>query len=659
MTIITRSFLNGSEDELLRPEFTKAATSHRTVFIPLMKNLREAKYEHYVRGTEKEYVLEKSLVECMQRLAQHIGGLRSAASTQFSLLSQAQKLAAHTTTPVFGQFGIQSITSEGPQLFTPPDHDAYLPVPDPFSWPSAPASSVGADSDADTDAGMGDFNAPVTIFDTFIFHLGPPMKSLAFTLKLMLDELPFSSRPSHRIAVNTEFRRSLKQAIELYNEARVEALNTLYKSEAVTKERPMEEAADVEEIAASCGYFSTCLLYFAEEMLVFLDILEQLEFLQRRETRSWGWMKFWKGWGRNKQEKDEEDLMTEDRPKLKPRPTIPNVSPSAGVPFTYKIWKSMRVLRRDEVKFSIKVGLGAAVYALPAFIPLTRPIYSHWRGEWGLVSFMIVMSMTLGQTNNSGNMRVLGTVFGAILALAAWLALGANPYALSAFGWVVSVPCFWIILNWKQATFGRFILLTYNLSVLYAYSLAMADADDDDDEGGVNPIITEIVLHRFVAVTVGVIWGVFVNLAVWPISARQQLRKGLCVLWLRMALIWRRDPLNCLVEGESGNKYMNISEEHELQKALLRLGTLTAAAPHELRLKGPFPAEEYRKILAANQAILDAFHGMSVMIVKDPRANRREADILEYTKKERGDLCARISHLFYGWFFGLVLRWGS
>lgn len=153
---------------------------------------------------------------------------------------------------------------------------------------------------------MEDPNAPLTIFDTFIFHLGPPMKSLAYTLKLMLDELPFSSGPKYRIAVNTEFRRSLKQAIELYSEARVEALNTLYCSEAVTKARPMAEAADVEEIAASCGYFSTCLLYFSEEMLEFLDILEQMECLQRQKPRTWAWLKFWKGWGKGRKEKDEE-----------------------------------------------------------------------------------------------------------------------------------------------------------------------------------------------------------------------------------------------------------------------------------------------------------------------------------------------------------------
>ncbi len=31
-------------------------------------------------------------------------------------------------------------------------------------------------------------------------------------------------------------------------------------------------------------------------------------------------------------------------------------------------------------------------------------------------------------------------------------------------------------------------------------------------------------------------------------SARKKLRIGLAVLWLRMAMIWKRDPLNSLTE---------------------------------------------------------------------------------------------------------------
>lgn len=47
------------------------------------------------------------------------------------------------------------------------------------------------------------------------------------------------------------------------------------------------------------------------------------------------------------------------------------------------------------------------------------------------------------------------------------------------------------------------VLLTYNLTALYAYSLSVRDDDHDDDEGGVNPSITEIALHRVVAVLSG------------------------------------------------------------------------------------------------------------------------------------------------------------
>ncbi|RPA99882.1 hypothetical protein L873DRAFT_1682405 [Choiromyces venosus 120613-1] len=662
LTIITRSFLNGSEDELLGETFKKATANHRTVFTSLIKNLKESKYEHYLRGTEQEYKVEKQLIKCMQRLAQHIGGLRSAASTQFTLLSTAQENLMNAKTDGASQglpMGPRGDATDGPQLFTPPDHDR-IAIPAQFASISIATSDAGSD----TPTLEEDPAAPIRIFDQFIFHLGPPMKSLAYTLKLMFDDLPFISGKTHRIHVNREFRGSLGQAIALYSETRIEALNTLYKSEAVTKERPMMEAADVEEIAASCGYFSYCLLYFAEEMLVFLSLLEELEDLQAMKPRSWEWAKIWKS-RKSRKATEEENLTPPNRVNsdedftLKRTETIPNVAPEVGVPFTYKVWKALSLFRRHNVRFSIKVGVGAALYALPAFIPQTRPIYSHWRGEWGLVSYMIVMSMTLGQTNNSGKARVLGTLLGSVLALFAWFVFSTNPYTLSLFGWAVSIPCFWIILTWKQATFGRFILLTYNLSVLYAYSLATSSAeggDDDDDEGGTNPIITDIVLHRSVAVTAGVLWGLFVNLAIWPTSARNQLRNGLSVLWLRMALIWRRDPLLSLIElptnyiendTKKTKKYMNISEEHALQSALLRLGRLTDSAPHEFRLKGPFPEKDYKNLIATSQAMLDAFHGMAVMIARDPCANRREAEILAHTRREREDLCARISHLFY------------
>ena len=50
--------------------------------------VREAKLEHYVAGTEKEYRLEKNLVRWVQDITHNMGGLRNAASLQFSLIRE-------------------------------------------------------------------------------------------------------------------------------------------------------------------------------------------------------------------------------------------------------------------------------------------------------------------------------------------------------------------------------------------------------------------------------------------------------------------------------------------------------------------------------------------------------------------------------------------
>lgn len=109
-------------------------------------------------------------------------------------------------------------------------------------------------------------------------------------------------------------------------------------------------------------------------------------------------------------------------------------------------------------------------------------------------------------------------------------------------------------------------MLTYNLSCLYAYSLTVRDSQDDEDEGGVTPVISEIVLHRVVAVLAGCVWGLIITRVIWPISARQKFKDGLSLLWLRMGLIWKKDPMLTLLEGESSQPYMNLSEEFALQR---------------------------------------------------------------------------------------------
>jgi hypothetical protein len=101
---------------------------------------------------------------------------------------------------------------------------------------------------------------------------------------------------------------------------------------------------------------------------------------------------------------------------------------------------------------------------------------------------------------------------------------------------------------------------------------------------------------------------------------------------------------------------MNIREEFELQRFLARLDNLRNSATSEFELRGPFPYERYGKILKSTNSMLDAFHAMNVVILKDLKASDGEAEILRYTAKERSELSARISHLFQGTDSNMLLR---
>lgn len=256
--------------------------------------------------------------------------------------------------------------------------------------------------------------------------------------------------------------------------------------------------------------------------------------------------------------------------------------------------------------------------------------------------------MTIGASNTTGFARFLGTCIGAVCAIVSWVISQGNPFALAALGWLMALWTAYIILAQGKGPMGRFIMLTYNLSALYAYSYSARDLDDDDDEGGIDPVISEIVLHRVVAVLSGCLWGLIITRLIWPISARKKFKDGLSLLWLRMGLIWKRDPLSTLVDGESPSAYMDFREELELQRFMGRLNGLKNSAASEFDLRGPLPEAGYQRILKSTGLMLDAFHAMNVVIRKDLKPSRGEVEILNFTTEERLQLGSRISHLLQG-----------
>jgi hypothetical protein len=117
---------------------------------------------------------------------------------------------------------------------------------------------------------------------------------------LPIFRLPFhpplrSTADSCVQAINEHFRHSLVDAKALFTNARREALSIVYKQRVPSRSGSAAVAANYEEVAASCGYFSSSLEDFAEDMVTFLDILEELKADVNRypRHRTWTWLKFW------------------------------------------------------------------------------------------------------------------------------------------------------------------------------------------------------------------------------------------------------------------------------------------------------------------------------------------------------------------------------
>jgi len=319
LCMITRGFLSGSEEEVLSADFTAASAAYSATYPQMLKNLRDAKFERYFVGHEKLYQLDRAVVKSIETLSQSIGGLRSAANTQFALLKE--------TAPGNPPGPFSPGFSPGPFSPRPFSPDSSSPGPSPFASGTSPlsprlisggsatlksgqdrqpvlsaideASEDSAGDDAKSPNGKNpveapSFRTPSDIFELFIALLGPSMKSLAYTLSEVLREPAFGSAPDYDITINENFRQSLSDALGLLNTARANALQELYTHLELNRARTEQVQADFEEVAAACGHFSFSLQAFGEEMQKYLDVLDDLKYANKYKTRSWRWLMWWK-----------------------------------------------------------------------------------------------------------------------------------------------------------------------------------------------------------------------------------------------------------------------------------------------------------------------------------------------------------------------------
>lgn len=405
--LVTRRFLQQHKSESLEKDFLEAVKTNQSVFASLQKNLKESRYEYYLLGKEAEYAILAKITRCMKNLAQHLNGLKSGCDAQLNLMSECSTLYKGSEVDVV--------------VKDPSEHDQ---------------STTSLTSSRDQHA--------EDIVRTFVYHLGPPMKSLAFTTRQTLKGMPFNEQ--NKVNVHAQLFVNLDRALSLYDEAREAALKDMY-SHHLFAVRGIDEMADREEVAASVDYFSFSLQKFVCETQELMYCLKELEIYQvNQQRRSWHFLRIWTHLAKLKDFKTF-SMYSTTNPK---RESKEGVRHGVYTRVKYTLWRTLHNLKKTEVRFAVKVGIGAALLAMPAMIDSTRPVFVEWRMEWGLLSFFVILNSSVGGTYSAASGRVLGSGLGALLAMFNWTLFPGNPYALAPLGAVIAAPCMWMIVSLTQ-----------------------------------------------------------------------------------------------------------------------------------------------------------------------------------------------------------------
>ncbi|KAF9195625.1 hypothetical protein BGZ50_004023 [Haplosporangium sp. Z 11] len=316
--------------------------------------------------------------------------------------------------------------------------------------------------------------------------------------------------------------------------------------------------------------------------------------------------------------------------RLFPKPNIHNTSNTLQTPipetfaqrWSTRLWKFLHLFRSFQVKYAAKTAFTAMVMLVPAFLEWTRPYFVQYRGEWAIISMLVVMVPTVGGTNIVGVYRIISTIIGCYVGVAVYLLFPAHQIVLPICCFLFAIPNFYLVLCSKYPRLGQVTLLAYNLVLLQTYNRRLGDGtvppdeDEDDDLASfISPTmmlrkmgslldstgfsdpspasdVLAIAFHRAVAVCFGVVVGVAVTSYVWPYEARVELRKGLSDLLLNISWLYNR-----LVSVYSTNldRVSILPQQKHYKKSRLRFREMAKRTTFQERFQTPVVDEQLQQ----------------------------------------------------------------
>ncbi|KAG0305637.1 hypothetical protein BGZ98_003811, partial [Dissophora globulifera] len=208
-----------------------------------------------------------------------------------------------------------------------------------------------------------------------------------------------------------------------------------------------------------------------------------------------------------------------------PRPVC--VSVDRPETWRYRLWESLQPFKSDEFKFGFKIALAMSFIGLWSWLPWNNNVlFLTDRGQWAMLTIMAIMSPTIGATFSVCAMRIAGTIVGSVWAMLTYLALPGNAFVICTMMLVIAFPSVFLILASPQPKLGIVMMLSYISITLIKYI-------------GITPdTIYQVCYKRAVTVIIGIIVAVIINSLLWPILARQELRKELANLIGREGMLF-------------------------------------------------------------------------------------------------------------------------
>jgi hypothetical protein len=327
LKLLTKTFLLDTD----LPEFTAnenlqhAINSHRTSFTSLQSSLEDAKKEYYNLHIWRHANGYDTIVSSLQRLAQHVGGLRSSCGLQFDVMktSTAEKQKQFSKKD-YGSIPNQDIQQDDSRymrkkkVYHVKANDQRKKMEYELKKEQTLSSQSVADG-CDNHQDMNSCSAKVTesrpingyyhieqdqeqdqeqkeegALVQFIKTVRPPMKSLAYTCKQTIIHLQcrFTGHTTEATPSFGLMRQNLAMAMSLFEESQQLALTRMYKRKMKrrvhSRHKKQSGTINPEEMQSHLMtqfpaedvflvyFFVFCLLEFAKELLVLVECVQSV-----------------------------------------------------------------------------------------------------------------------------------------------------------------------------------------------------------------------------------------------------------------------------------------------------------------------------------------------------------------------------------------------